>query len=75
MKNICMPKAELANLYAPFSTQPVRTFMRWVYTCKPLMEELEAHDYQKTQKTFRAVHVAIIRKHLGDPEVSMDNDR
>ena len=68
-----MPKSELAELYFPYTREPVRTFMRWVHSTPTLMRELKNSNYRKTQKNFLAIHVQIIRKHLGDPEIMPEN--
>lgn len=67
-----MPKSELAYLYFPYAQFPVRIFMRWVHQTPVLMRELQDNHYTKTQKNLLAVQVAIIRKHLGDPEITTD---
>ena len=41
--------------------------MRWVHGCPPLMEELEAVGYCRSQKWLTARQVALIVRHLGEP--------
>ena len=65
-----MPKSELAALYFPQSSQPTRLFMRWVHETPALLKELEANHYWRTLKYFLAIHVDIIRRHIGDPEIT-----
>lgn len=64
-----MKKSELALLYFPESTPAVGTnrLMRWVHSCPPLMEELEAAGYHRSQKLLMSRQVSLITRHLGDP--------
>ena len=64
-----MKKSELALLYFPESTVAVATnrLMRWVHDCPPLMEELEAVGYHRSQKLLTSRQVSLIIRYLGDP--------
>ena len=64
-----MKKSELDLLYFPQSAPLVGTnrLMRWIYSCLPLMLELEATGYQRSQKYFTSRQVSLIIRHLGDP--------
>ena len=66
---VSMKKSELALLYFPDSTVAVATnrLMRWVHDCPPLMEELEAVGYHRSQKLLTSRQVSLIIRHLGDP--------
>ena len=50
----CYSKAELAMLYFPDSEPKVAVnhLMRWVYKCKPLMDDLNKTGYRKQAKFF-----------------------
>lgn len=41
--------------------------MRWVHGCRPLMAELEAAGYSRSQKWLTVRQVALIVAHLGEP--------
>ena len=62
-------KAELAMLYFPDSDPHVAVnhLMRWVYKCKPLMDDLNKTGYSKQAKYLLAQQVRTIVEHLGEP--------
>ncbi len=66
---ISLSKSRLAGLYFPESSQAVATnrLMRWVHGCRPLMAELEAAGYSRSQKWLTVRQVALIVAHLGEP--------
>lgn len=66
---ISLSKSRLAGLYFPESSQAVATnrLMRWVHGCRPLMAELEATGYSRSQKWLTVRQVALIVAHLGEP--------
>lgn len=66
---ISLSKSRLAELYFPESSQAVATnrLMRWVHGCRPLMAELEAAGYSRSQKWLTVRQVALIVAHLGEP--------
>lgn len=66
---ISLSKSRLAGLYFPESSQAVATnrLMRWVHGCRPLMAELEAAGYRRSQKWLTVRQVALIVAHLGEP--------
>ena len=66
---IPMKKSELSLLYFPESTPVVATnrLMRWVHGCPPLMKELEATGYHRSQKLLTSRQVMLITSHLGEP--------
>lgn len=66
---ISLTKSQLARYYFPESSTAVATnhLMRWVHSCTPLMEELEAAGYCRSQKWLTARQVALIVRHLGEP--------
>ena len=41
--------------------------MRWIYSCPPLLQELEATGYHRSQKLLTSRQVALIVAHLGVP--------
>ena len=66
---ISLTKSRLARHYFPEASAVVATnhLMRWVHGCPPLMEELEAVGYCRSQKWLTARQVALIVRHLGEP--------
>lgn len=66
---IAMKKSELAHLYFPETTTVSATnrLMRWIYGCLPLLRELEATGYHRSQKLLTSRQVVLITTHLGDP--------
>ncbi len=66
---IVMSKSELALLYFPTITPESATnrLMRWIYSCSPLLQELEATGYHRSQKLLTSRQVALIVAHLGVP--------
>ena len=62
-------KAELAMLYFPDSDLHVAVnhLMRWVYKCKPLMDDLNKTGYRKQAKYLLAQQVRMVVEHLGEP--------
>ncbi len=65
----CYSKAELAMLYFPDSEPKVAVnhLMRWVYKCKPLMDDLNKTCYSKQAKYLLAQQVRMVVEHLGEP--------
>lgn len=70
-----MMKRELALLYFPEAMPPVATnrLMRWIHGCPPLLAELEAVGYHRSQKWLTSRQVALIVRHLGNPEENPQN--
>lgn len=66
---IAMKKSELAHLYFPQTTLVSATnrLMCWIYSCPPLLRELEATGYHRSQKLLTSRQVVLITTHLGDP--------
>ena len=66
---IAMKKSELALLYFPdiMSASATNRLMRWIYGCPPLLNDLEATGYHRSQKLLTSRQVALIATHLGDP--------
>ena len=62
-------KAELAMLYFPDSDLHVAVnhLMRWVYNCKPLMDDLNKTGYRKQAKYLLTQQVRMVVEHLGEP--------
>ena len=62
-------KAELAMLYFPDSDPHVAVnhLMRWIYKCKPLMDDLNKTGYSKQAKYLLAQQVRMVVEHLGEP--------
>ena len=62
-------KAELAMLYFPDSDPHVAVnhLMRWIYGCKPLMDDLNKTGYRKQAKYLLAQQVRMVVEHLGEP--------
>ena len=62
----CYSKAELAMLYFPDSEPKVAVnhLMRWVYKCKPLMDDLNKTCYSKQAKYLLAQQVRMVVEHL-----------
>ena len=65
----CYSKAELAMLYFPDSEPKVAVnhLMRWIYKCKPLMDDLNKTGYRKQAKYLLAQQVRMVVEHLGEP--------
>ena len=65
----CYSKAELAMLYFPDSEPKVAVnhLMRWIYKCKPLMDDLNKTCYSKQAKYLLAQQVRMVVEHLGEP--------
>ena len=65
----CYSKAELAMLYFPDSEPKVAVnhLMRWVYKCKPLMDDLNKTCYSKQAQYLLAQQVRMVVEHLGEP--------
>lgn len=66
---IAMKKSELALYYFPetSSSAGISRLMRWIHGCPPLMRDLEAVGYHRSQKLLTARQVALITAHLGEP--------
>ncbi|WP_307758694.1 DUF4248 domain-containing protein [uncultured Mediterranea sp.] len=66
---LSLSKSDLARLYFPEASQAVATnhLMRWIHGCPPLMAQLEATGYSRSQKWFTSRQVALIVAHLGEP--------
>ena len=62
-------KAELALLYCPGRSEEtaLKTMMRWIRQCEPLMEALDAIGYNCRRHRFLRREVEQIVRHLGDP--------
>ena len=62
-------KAELAMLYFPDSDPHVAVnhLMRWIYKCKPLMDDLNKTGYRKQAKYLLTQQVRMVVEHLGEP--------
>ena len=63
-------KSELALLYFPLASSPhvaVNHLTAWMRRCKPLLAELEAAGYAKTQKMLTPRQVEAIVRYLGEP--------
>ena len=66
---LCLSKAELAMLYFPDSEPKVAVnhLMRWIYKCKPLMDDLNKTCYNKQAKFLLAQQVRKVVEYLGEP--------
>ena len=62
-------KAELALLYCPGRSEEtaLKTMMRWIRQCEPLMEALDAIGYNCRRHRFLRREVEQIVRHLGEP--------
>ena len=62
-------KAELALLYCPGRAEEtaLKTMMRWIRQCEPLMEALDAIGYNCRRHRFLRREVEQIVRHLGEP--------
>ena len=56
-------------LYFPDSEPKVAVnhLMRWIYKCKPLMDDLNKTGYRKQAKYLLAKQVRMVVEHLGEP--------
>ena len=61
--------AELALLYCPGRSEEtaLKTMMRWIRQCEPLMEALDAIGYNCRRHRFLRREVEQIVRHLGEP--------
>lgn len=62
-------KAELALLYCPgrSAEAAVKTLMRWVNQCGPLLEALNEIGYNSYRHRFLRQEVELIVRYLGEP--------
>ena len=63
-------KSELALLYFPHTDNPkvaVNHLMAWIRRCTPLMDDLTASGYKRSDKFFSSRHVKMIVDHIGEP--------
>ena len=62
-------KAERALLYCPGRSEEtaLKTMMRWIRQCEPLMEALDAIGYNCRRHRFLRREVEQIVRHLGEP--------
>ncbi len=62
-------KAELAQLYCPGRTEDaaLKTLLRWIRQCEPLVEALGEVDYNLRRHRFLRREVELIVQHLGEP--------
>lgn len=62
-------KSELALLYCPGRTAEaaLKTLLRWIKQCVPLVEDLGSVGYNSRRHRFLKQEVELIVRHLGEP--------